>query len=241
MIDQSSVWESWLVDIMSDPEWGYVRGIHLYTWIGTIIAVYIIGLIFFLRAKHSTVISQKWFFRSFGLFLVFMGLTRISFVFAYFIEPYYNLLLAAGYAFASVALLPLVFTLEKWMFPQTKKFFSIVGVTLTVLSFYFVIFQATDSEISRMIQNIGMPIMILAFLMLYIFMIRVSTGSVRKKAIRTLLGIIIFVAGILLDSEGLLESVYIAAGMSLVIPVMFISPIVFAIGLIIIGASQKMD
>ena len=153
--------------------------------------------------------SQKALFKSFGLLFAIMGITRICFVFSYFIEPYYNFLLAVGYTFGAVALLPLVYTLEKYMITQTKRFFTIVGAIMVVLGFLFLFltFSIPEiSELSRTIQDIGMPILALSFLILYGLVIKNATGIIRKKAIMTLLGLVIFVVGILLDSESLLET-----------------------------------
>ncbi len=229
---QDSAWEQWLKDLMADPIWGYYRGINLMLWLLAIGLMYGIGIVFWIRSKRSGVIpSQSWMLKSFALFFFLQGATRIVFTISYFIEPYYNLLLALGYAFGAVALLPLVFTIEKWSVPQTRRFFTILGIVIGLISFYFVI-ENSQSELSRMIQNFAMPVMMVLFLILYLWMIKNSTGVVRKKAILALVGALIFVIGILLDSETFIESM----------PIIFhFAPIMFMVGEIIIGISQKVD
>ena len=223
-------------------DFGYLRGVHLYFWLTVIVSMYIVTFVFMKRANAVEMVSQKWIFRSFGLIFAFMGVTRIMFVFAYFAENLaaYHQFLAWGYAFAAVALLPLIFTLEKWLIKWSKKFFSAVSVVLVILGFYFTI-AADKSELSRTIQSIGMPVLAVSFIVLYGWIIKNSTGSVRKKSIFTMIGMVIFVAGILLDGETTIESVYCAGLNSLVVPMFYLSPIVFLIGMLVIVYSQKIS
>lgn len=235
MIFQNSTWDPWLSTLLQDNLWGYMRGVNLISWIAAISLMYISSLIFMRRGSRTDFESQKRLFQSFGLFFILMGITRISFVLAYFIESYYNFLLAIGYTFGALSLLPIVLILEKYMITQTHRFFSIIGIILVVMGFVFLFltFQMPEiSEISRSVQNIGMPVLALSFLILYGIVIKNATGDIRKKAIMTVLGMIIFVIGILLDSENLLESNPSS---------MHIAPIVFSIGIIIISLFQKSE
>ncbi|HMF30914.1 MAG TPA: hypothetical protein VKK79_05850 [Candidatus Lokiarchaeia archaeon] len=236
MLFQNSVWAQWLIDAMTDPVYGYARGINLFLWVGAITIMYITGIVFFVRAaKKDLPPSQVWLNRSFGLLFFLMGVTRIVFILGYIIEAYYNFLLALGYAVASLSLLPIVATFEKWATPQTKRFFTIVAIIICVIAFYFV-FTPAQSALSRTIQDIGMPVVAAEFAILYIWIIKNSTGNVRKKAISTFLGALVFVVGILLDSESIIEE------WILISPFLIdIAPIVFAIGVIIMGVSQKLE
>lgn len=231
MFVQESIWDPWLVDMMADPQFGYIRGYHLGLWVIAIACMYIAAAIFWGRSRKEGMFeSQIWVFRSFALFFILMGVTRISFVIAYWVEPYYNLLLAIGYTFGAFSLLPLIATLEKYILIKTHHFFTIVGIILSVISFYF-LFVPYESDLSREIQNLGMPILLAAFLILYLWMIKISTGMVRTKAIMTLLGMFVLTLGIILDGEGILES-----GLSI-----WVSPPIFIAGILIILMTQKMD
>lgn len=231
---QNSTWEPWLETLLSDNTWGYLRGYNLYEWILAISLMYFVGIIFFFRAKRSKaqgIESLTWLYRAFGLFMFVHGLTRICFVFAYWIEPYYNFFLALGYAFGACSLLLVVIVLEKYFVQQTKHFFSIVGIILVLASFYFVIFPSA-SELSRTIQNFGMPVIGFAFVLLYGHVIRITVGTVRKKAIFTLLSMFVFILAVLMDSETALEANTFP---------LFLPPIILALGTILIGLSQKME
>jgi hypothetical protein len=201
--------------------------------------MYVVAMLFLKRSmREGLIISQVWVYRAYSLFFILMGITRILFVFGYFVESYYNFLLALGYSFGALALLPIVFVMEKWLITKSKRIFSIIGLILNGLSFYFVIFDVANSELSRSIQEYGMPVMAGSFLILYMWMIKISIGSVRKKAALTLLGMIVFVGGILLDGETLLFGFY---GTPLLLPMMFLSPTIFVIGMVLMVFAQKMD
>jgi hypothetical protein len=235
MLLQNSEWDSWLKVLLEDSIWGYMRGVNLAFWITAISIMYLTSIVFMRRAARTDFESQKHLFRSYGLFFILMGITRISFVLAYFIEPYYNLLLSIGYVFGALSLLPLVFTLEKYMITQTKRLFSLIGLILVVLGFVFLILTLEFpkiSETSRTVQDIGMPIIALSYLILYGIVIKNSTGDIRKKAIMTLVGMIVFVAGILFDSENLL---------AINPATMHIAPVVFSLGIILIAHFQKSE
>ncbi|MHA1732723.1 MAG: hypothetical protein ACTSU5_12330 [Promethearchaeota archaeon] len=228
---QTTQWDPWLRDLLSDPQWGYYRGVHLYMWLATIIMMYMVAMVFVHRSKAEGLLpSQKWLFLSYGLFLVLMGATRIAFVVAYFVEPWYHFLLALGYAFGAVSLLPIVFTLENFVVTATKHVFSIIGLVLSGLSFVF-LFIPQESELSRTIQQVGMPFLGVAFFLLYLWLIKMSVGRVRTKAILTLLGILLFIVGTVLDSESLIEG-----GLSY-----YLSPPILAAGVVIIGIAQKTE
>lgn len=235
MIFQNSEWDPWLENMMSDPVYGYVRGINMYLWIIAISLMYIAAAIFLKRSNVKDLYpSQKSIFFGYACFFALMGITRICFFFSYWIEPYYNLLLTIGYTFGALSFIPLIFGLERHIITKSHFFFTIAGVITTGLSAYF-IFVPAESDTARTIQNIAMPVVLAGFVLLYLFMIKQSTGEIRKKVMLTFIGIVIFLAGVLLDSESLFESI--------ADPTLFmqISPIVFSIGILMIIRFQRMD
>jgi len=68
------------------------------------------------------------------------------------------------------------------------------------------LFKPAESDLSLTIQQIGMPVIAASFFILYIWMIRKSAGDVRKKSLKTLVGMIIWSLGIIFDSESLVAS-----------------------------------
>jgi FtsH-binding integral membrane protein len=235
MLFQSSRYDNWLVDLLENPIWGYMRGVNLAAWIIAITIMYVIGVIFLKRAYIIKDEPKKQLFRSFGMFFILMGITRISYILAYWIEPYYNFFLSLGYCFGALSLFPLVITLERWTFTKNKFFFTIVGAILIGCSFVFLILTfiiPSISEILRLILNIGIPIIAVSLAILYGIMIKNESGEIRRKTVFLLLGIIIFIEGMLLDSEMFLK---VNASS------MHIAPFVFILGMILIVLNQKIE
>ncbi len=224
---------SWGTDLTNLIEnLGYYRSFHLVTWIIAIGMMYIVGIVIWSRSKKSGVItSQARFLQSFALLFFLMGITRVLFVFGYFYDSYFEILKTIAYAFAALSLLPIIITIEKWSLPQTHKIFSIIALVLCVVGFYFV-FEPTQSEISRTIQQVTIPVLFVVFVILYVWVIKLSTGAVRTKAILALIGAFIFGLGVILDSEQLVLSIP---------AIMYLSPLLLVFSMIILGISQKAD
>jgi hypothetical protein len=228
------VWSSYLIDLFNDPVFPYYRGIHLGMWITAVVIMYILCVIFIIRSKREGIFdSQKWLFRSFALFFGLMGGTRIFFIIGCLIEPWYEITLVIAYLFGILSLTPAVMTLEKYIVTKTHKIFSLLAIAISISSLIFV-FIPSQYALSRGIMSAAMPFLLFIFVFLYVSVIRNSVGTVRKKSLLTLIGMVIIVIGTLLDSEALLVAmanhIITAAG-----------PIVFSIGCIIIGYSQKLD
>jgi hypothetical protein len=237
MFFQTSTWAPWLIGLQNNGIWGYYRGINLGLWIVVIVLLAVVSLIFIRRADiKDSLPSLVWLNRSFAFFFFFQGLTRISFVIGYFDESYYNLLLALGYVFGVVALLPLVITFERFIVTNTRKVFSILSIILTVIAASFLLYPA-NSSLSRTIEYACLPFVLAIFVVLYIWMVIHSPGDVRKKAIWTIIGMFIFIGGVLLDSETILYD--LVSNNFQVTVIIILAPIVYAIGIIVITMNQR--
>ena len=53
MLAQESVWDPWLVDLMSDPKLGYIRGYHLGIWAIAITSMYFAAAIFWIHSRKQ--------------------------------------------------------------------------------------------------------------------------------------------------------------------------------------------
>ena len=181
MFFQISQWPLWLSNLINNGFWGYARGLNLILWLIAIGLMYVAGGIFILRThRKEIIISQIWLYRSFALFFMIMGLTRISFLLGYTFQSDYNFYLALGYMFGAISFLPMFFTLEHFIIVKTHKIFSIIGIILALLGIYFAVFSY-DSAMSLLIQDIGMPILAGCFAILYIWLITQTTGTVQEK------------------------------------------------------------
>jgi len=230
-IFQNSRWGDDIKKLMEDPLWGYARGYNMLLWIGVVLSLMISAIVLINRGRRKDIIiSQKWIYRGFGFFLICFGITVIFYLFAYNIEPYFDLLKECGYTFSIIAPILLILTIEKYMMTKTRRFFSIFSIGLAIFCIIY-IFLSTESSTLRTITQSGAPVLMLIFVLLYIKVILLSIGKIRQKAIITFIGLLCIGIAIILDSEAVMLT-----GIPL-----FIAPIVYMIGAILVGIYQKMD
>jgi hypothetical protein len=232
MLCQESTWAPWLLEILKDPVWGYMRGFNLAMWVIAISIMYIVGGLFFwsVRSKKPNRVEKelRW---AYGWWMWVMGITRICFVFAYWVEPYYNLFLAVGYFCGAASLVPLVYALEKWIIKQTRFAFSIVAFGVTIFSGFFLLFPY-QSALARGVQNYALPFVATVFVGLYIRRILASEGIVRRKGSMTLFGYFVVTSGIIVDGEAMIQTNFYLA---------YAAPFIFITGILLLGGSMLRD
>jgi hypothetical protein len=167
--------------------------------------LFIFGVMFFLRAKKQEVEMAKRIKFSLGLFMILYGICRVFFILMFHIDPdhYYNLFASIAYSFGNLGFTAVIWALEKAKY-KTKYFFLIAMVItiITIIGTVIELFNiANIREILLQVITLGMPIAGFFIIILYISLIRLSAGSVRKKSIYALLGFLIFIIGIFMDGQ----------------------------------------
>jgi hypothetical protein len=229
MLQQHSIWPEWLKILMQNPLWGYMRGVNLGIWIALVAILLFIAGILLHRSRGGDIIpSQMWLFRSFALFFIFTACTYLSYMLAYNLEPFYNLFLTLGYTFGIISVIPIIATIEKYILIRTRHVITIFTIILFGIAL-FVVINPTYSPILRVITQSSAPILGFVVLILYLIVIKNSTGSLRQKAMMTLIGFILIMVGMALDSESIMK-----AGFPLII-----SPLVLFGGALLVVWSQK--
>lgn len=121
-----------------------------------------------------------------------------------------------------------MFTIEKFIFTKSHYLFSIVNVGVVIIAALAFIFPEYFETIRFLVMAIGF-VPTIAFLLVWIYAIRVSFGDPRRKAIITLVGMVLIELGYVLDSEFLIKAEIIPFE---------IPPIIFIIGVILLGYIQ---
>ncbi|MBD3351057.1 MAG: hypothetical protein GF364_06185 [Candidatus Lokiarchaeota archaeon] len=222
---------SWDASVLELLENGYHRGINLALWISFICCLICLTAVYLYRAKkEDLIISQRWMFRSFSWFFLFITFTRILYIFAYWYEDLYNLLKLTAYLCSLLSVMPLILTIENYIITKTKRFFSILSVILTLTAIIF-LFMPEMLDLAKFILQIGATIMGFIFLILYLMVMVKTTGIIRKKTFFTFIGLAMFSAALLIGSE-----VFLGWGVPINLP-----PIIYIAGVIIVGLSQKIE
>ncbi|MHA1275406.1 MAG: hypothetical protein ACTSQP_10710 [Promethearchaeota archaeon] len=199
----------------------------------------IFGIIFLNKVKSQEIEGAKRIKLSFGLFGIFYGICRIFFILMFqdFTNPdqNYNLIANIAYSFGMVGFTALIWALEKVKYQ--KNYFFMISLIITIITISGVFLNllkiAEIRESILIIIYLGTPLAGFFIFILYIQLIRLSSGLVRKKAIYSLLGFIIMVIGITMDSQFFLaiESIPLWFKMDVV-------PIICIIGYLLFALNQ---
>ncbi|MHA1378113.1 MAG: hypothetical protein ACTSRG_07000 [Candidatus Helarchaeota archaeon] len=167
----------------------------------------IFGISFLIMAKKLDEESQRRIKLAYGLFGVFYGTCRVLFIIIFqdFSNPpqNYDLIANIAYSFGMVGFTSIIWALEKAKY-ETKYLF-LINFAITIMTVSGVLLNllgiAIIREIVLIIITLGTPIAGFFIIFLYIQLIRLSSGELRKKAIYTLLGFLIMASGITLDGQ----------------------------------------
>ncbi len=179
---------------------GYYTGLSFILWF---ISIEVFFLGFFLFVKETlkmNLISQKMANYGYGVFLGLMGITRILFIIAVYFPDFYDLYTILGYISGNIGLIFWLYIVENYLIRKTKSIFTIVSIIPTSFSF-LALFGLVEREIALSIQFLLLPLAILVILILYIYLIKKTSGTVRKKFIGILTGLFLIMVGQVLDGE----------------------------------------
>lgn len=214
----------WIPDFLQDVE-GLYTGWNLWLWYSAIVIQLLISVLLFLKGRKITDIeSLRWLIFSYAFFFLAMSVNRFFFIFSYITE-YYNLGLSIGYVACTVALIPVILTLEKFIMPKTHFFFTILCFIMVALSIFPFFLPDNLVDIRNTLQLIGLGTSVIWFF-LYFWMVKITTGAPRQKAIMTIVALVIALAGFFFDSERVLAMK--------IFPVI-VAPILYIAGVILMG------
>lgn len=185
-----------------------IHGIlNLFLFIVFTAILFIFGIIFLMKSRKQEIESAKRIKLAFGLFGILYGTCRIFFILMFqdFTNPNqnYNLFANIAYSFGMAGFTSIIWALEKVKYK--KNYFFLIAATITLITFAGVFLILTGIAEIRLlvliIIMIGTPIAGFFIFLLYIQLIRLSTGAVKKKAIYSLIGFFIMVVGISMDGQ----------------------------------------
>ncbi len=207
----------------------YARGFDLYLWIAAIVLHYVFMVIFIKRAKSVEYKSQKWLFAAYATFFGLYGITKILFIYAVWDPANYDFWVNLGYVFGVICFVPIIAHIEKFLVPKTKFIFTILGLGLFVVSLLG-LFPFLGRDFVLEVTYIASPVLLSIVFILYMVLIKQSTGFIRTKTAWTLLGMIFFAIAVILDGEGIL---------TLQIIPLWVAPVVYLVGILLMGIYQS--
>lgn len=227
----------------------YDLGTKMIGWGSAMAVCAVLGTIFLVRAvkaRKSDVISVKWINIGYTLFFYFYILTRLFFLFSDFERIntpegspdtlMYTRYVLFAYLWSLTAIVFIIFTIERWMLAREKKTLTwlSVGFTLICAAFAVMTFFIDNSNlinIARATEYAGAGLFFVILLYLMYKLAKDSSGIIKRNAIISLVGVVLIVTGILMDSEFLVRLL----GPELI----WLPGIMASVGLVIFGFGQR--
>jgi hypothetical protein len=207
---------------------GYFEGVSLILWIIGICLLFISSFLFLLKALKIELKEPKTGFFAYCIFCSVFALGRIAFTIGNITPASYDFFTSIGYILAPLSIVPLLYVLETQIVTNTKKIFliiTIIGISIALISLIF-----PDARYFALTMlTILMPFSTVSMIILYIYVIIKTSGTVRKKAFLILFGLALIGISQVIDSE------YFVRAVPLELP-----PICLTVGTVIFTISQLM-
>ncbi len=212
---------------------GYFKGLDAYLWwIFTALCV-VACVVFLIRMKRSETPSQKHLYLAYGLFSLGYGITRVLFNIGIYIPDQYEFYTTLGYFPSIAGGIALIFVAELHLVPKTKKLITIIMVgvlVIAILSFANVI-TLGENGVYNYYLIVGASLLAVLFIsIIYIVLLKYSTGGLRRKTLGAFLGILLLSVAAVLDSQ---------VGISLLAGNILIPPILIIVGIVLFVVFQR--
>lgn len=204
---------------------GLYTGLNLAAWWAAAGIMLIISILLHQKAKrYSQTPTLAKVLNAYSIFFFLLMVNRVFFILSY-ITAVYNLSLSLGYFTVALGFFAVVYVIEKEIVKQTRFIFSIITMIIVILAFISIWLPDNLATIRDTLQLAAMGPGAFIFI-LYFFMVKMSTGDPRRKALIQIFGLALAFIGYALDSD--------AAYRTGMLPIM-LAPCLHIVGLIIIG------
>ncbi len=156
----------------------------------------------FLKRKNSVdnEIQSTHYLSLFYIFL-FLSATRIFYTLGTKFEGFdYETYIQLGYIFSMIGLTFFLFVMEKSIISKTKHILSLIGFIGIVLATLGLL-GLIPRDIPRVTNGIFSAAGSLAVVLVHAYLVKKSTGDIRKRAFICMIGIIVLFLGVAGDSE----------------------------------------
>ena len=220
-----------LPDIYANP-----IDISFHLWVTVIAALFLFGINFFIQATRiKDLPSQRTLLFGYGIFMIFIGIGRIFVLIAYDpVTPHsmFDQLDVVQTIFSQLSVIPAIWALEKYILPQTKHIFTDLAVAVAAWGALPIILNNTNNDTIMIGKVIGVIPLFAVFAILFIFLIKRTSGSIRRQAIQIFLGLAITAIGMLFDNNKMIITGF---------PPLWVSPTIYLAGVIIFGFSIHLE
>ena len=187
-----------------DSVQGIDRIIIIYFSIAMIIGILLTGVLILMKIHKIDIVSSRRFLVGAAMFALLMGIGRLVFLYHdYFADDSIDALLwtiASGLSLGSLT--SITFAIEKYIFQRTKMAASIMAIICIILvlflGFMSQFYAGSDSSqalkalaYAKIPMYIGTGVVIVIPFFIYIYIAKISTGSLRRQAIIIISGMLV--------------------------------------------------
>ncbi|MFX0098979.1 MAG: hypothetical protein ACFFCS_05315 [Candidatus Hodarchaeota archaeon] len=224
--------------ILQDNNFDWVFWSRTMLFVAFIIILLAGSLFIITKASKVEMQTTRRILQGYALFGICFALTRVFFLLSTFelrrvapIEDTFlnNIWIVNAYTVTMASIIFVFRVVEHYILTQKPVFtmFAVASFSVDVLALILTILQINigtlpPKDLALWIQTIVGPVLGIAICVLYIRVIKNSTGHIKSQAIKTLIGIILILGGILLDTSLITFPEAIAWIRSLVTPIIFI-------------------
>ncbi|MHA1731925.1 MAG: hypothetical protein ACTSU5_08270 [Promethearchaeota archaeon] len=228
---------------------GYDLGVKMAGWGSAMAVCLVLGTTFAARAvkaRKSDVESVKWVYLGYSLFFFLYVVTRLFLLLSDLErvntpegQPdtiWYTRWVIFAYMTSQVAMTFIIYTFERWMLARERRTLTWIafGSTLFCAGFAATSFFTDNSNLINVARLMDYGAAALFFVILLYLMYRLakdSSGVIKRNAATSLVGAVLILTGILIDSEFLFK--YLGPGL------MWLPGVVAAAGLVVFGLGQR--
>jgi hypothetical protein len=178
---------------------GLYEGINLILWwISAIISLIFSLLVLQLAKQNKETESVHALYNAYSFFFFALSLNRIFYILCY-TTSYYDFFLGMGYFWVAVGFFVIILVVEKHIIDKLMKIPTILSGLIVLMTILGILFPQALETIRDLSQTLALAPGGFWFF-LYLLIIKQTTGAPRRKAQLLLLGMIIAVAGYIMDS-----------------------------------------
>jgi hypothetical protein len=188
---------------------GMYQGISLIFWCAAIGFLFFSIILVYIQTTRMENRNQRRVFQCVSFFFLLYGLARVFFIIAMYTAfmcvECYDFFAQLGYISSILGVFFFIFAIENYILKQTKRILS--SFMLTALIVCIITSMIPESRYFALTMiYILLPFSLVGVLLFFLYLIKINTGSGRKRALWLLSGMILLFTGHIIDSEAFISS-----------------------------------
>jgi hypothetical protein len=184
----------------------HYRGINLVFWIIFTVELFVFGILFIKKLQGLENGVQKKIEHGHAQFMIYYAICRVFFILMIYINDAqdYDFYCTIAYFWGTLGFTSLVYSLEKYAL-QRKPILSMFGYGGVIFSIVGIIFTQVREIVLITVMLVSV-LMMCVILFIYIFLIKNTSGELRKRTVLTVIAMILLAVAITADGQFVLAN-----------------------------------